>query len=162
MPEPPVIEAVARTLRPRVGYRRFRCVHVFPSIAAKPQTGALSHGFRGQMIRPGRRQGQVSGLVLGGGTLTMHFGLDGLLIWCSSARPMLQRANLRRPGVPVEVALDLDKGSASPTGVTLHEFKIPMKARPAQSDCFGSAPCLRMLFASRTGFSRSGVVVQGY
>src|ERR1700730_11864384 len=96
MPEPPVIEAVARTLRPRVGYRPFRYVHVFPSIAAKPQTGALSHGFRGSDDPPGLSARASS--------------WTRLLICCSSTRPMLQRANLRRPGVPVEVALDLDKG----------------------------------------------------
>jgi formamidopyrimidine-DNA glycosylase len=40
----------------------------------------------------------------------MHFRLDGQLLWFSSAREFLERANQGKNGVHVDVALELDKG----------------------------------------------------
>ena len=44
------------------------------------------------------------------GLLTMHFRLDGQLIWFSTAKELLARANQPDGGVHVDVALEFDKG----------------------------------------------------
>ncbi len=111
MPELPEVEAVARTLRPLVERRTIRCVHVFHPIATKPQTGARVARFaEGRRIRSVARKGKYLLLILDRGVLTMHFRLDGQLVWFSGAKEMLHRANHRDSGVHVDVALELDKG----------------------------------------------------
>jgi formamidopyrimidine-DNA glycosylase len=49
-------------------------------------------------------------LHLDRGLLTMHFRLDGQLLWFSNAREFLKCANQGENGVHVDVALELDKG----------------------------------------------------
>src|SRR5262249_40230300 len=45
------------------------------------------------------------------GLLTMHFRLDGQLIWFHNAKELQRRANKPKPGgVHVDVALEFDKG----------------------------------------------------
>ncbi len=111
MPELPEVETVVRTLRPLVQGRRIRCVHVFHPIATKPQ--AVSHVARtaqGRRIRIVERKGKHVLLVLDRGILTMHFRLDGQLLWFSNGKEMLERANKSETGVHVDVAFELDKG----------------------------------------------------
>src|SRR5713101_4481402 len=111
MPELPEVEAVVRTLRPFVQDRRIRCVHVFHPIATKPQTAShLSRHAQGRRIRIVDRQGKYVLLVLDSGLLTMHFKLDGQLLWFSNGKELLRRANQGEKGVHVDVALELDKG----------------------------------------------------
>src|SRR5216683_8230409 len=111
MPELPEVEAVVRTLRPLVQGRRISCVHVFHPIATKPQTSSrLARHAQGRRIRIVDRQGKYVLLVLNRGLLTMHFKLDGQLLWFSNAKELLQRANQGENGVHVDVALELDKG----------------------------------------------------
>jgi len=111
MPELPEVEAVVRTLRPLVQGRRIRCVHIFHAIATKPQ--AASHVARqaqGYRIRTVDRKGKYVLLVLDRGLLTMHFRLDGQLLWFLNTKELLERANRREHGVHVDIALELDKG----------------------------------------------------
>src|SRR5437879_12819978 len=111
MPELPEVEAVVRTLRPRVQGRRIRCVHIFHAIATKPQ--AASHVARqaqGQRIRTVDRKGKYVLLVQDRGLLTMHFRLDGQLLWFSTGKELLKLANQAENGVHVDVAFELDKG----------------------------------------------------
>ncbi len=111
MPELPEVEAVVRTLRPLVEGRRIHCVHAFHPIATKPQ--AASHVARqaqGRRIRIADRKGKYVLLLLDRGLLTMHFRLDGQLLWFANGKELLQRANQREKGVHVDVALELDKG----------------------------------------------------
>ncbi len=111
MPELPEVEAVVRTLRPLVRGRYIRCVHVFHPIATKPQ--AASHVARfteGRVIRAIGRKGKYLLLHLDSGLLTVHFRLDGQLLWFVSAKELLARANRPEDGVHVDVALELDKG----------------------------------------------------
>ncbi len=111
MPELPEVEAVVRTLRPLIQGRRIRCVHVFHPIATKPQ--AVSHIARhaqDRRIRTVDRKGKYVLLVLDRGLLTMHFRLDGQLLWFSNGKELLNRANQGENGVHVDVALELDKG----------------------------------------------------
>ncbi len=111
MPELPEVEAVVRTLRPLVQGRRIRCVHVFHPIAVKPQ--AASHVAcysQGRRIRTVDRNGKYVLLILDRGLLTMHFKLDGQLLWFSNGKELLQRANQGETGVHVDVAFELDKG----------------------------------------------------
>lgn len=111
MPELPEVEAVVRTLRPLVQGRRIRGVHFFHPIASKPQS--LSHVARnaqGRRILAVQRQGKYVLLHLDRGLLTMHFKLDGQLLWFANASELLQRANQHENGVHVDVALELDKG----------------------------------------------------
>ena len=111
MPELPEVEAVVRTLRPLVQGRRIRCVHVLHPIATKPQGAAhLSRFAVGQKIRTVERKGKFVLLVLDRGLLTMHFRLDGQLVWFSNAKDFLNRANRTEGGVHVDVALELEKG----------------------------------------------------
>jgi formamidopyrimidine-DNA glycosylase len=111
MPELPEVEAVVRTLRPLVRGRRIRCVHVFHPIAAKPQTASHIAGLaQGRRIRAVERQGKYVLLVLDRGLLTVHFKLDGQLLWSATAKELLPRANQGENGVHIDVALELDKG----------------------------------------------------
>jgi formamidopyrimidine-DNA glycosylase len=111
MPELPEVEAVVRTLRPLIQGRRIRCVHVFHPIATKPQTAAhLGRQAHGRRIRIVERRGKYVLLVLNSGLLTLHFKLDGQLLWFSNGKELLERANQDEKGVHVDVALELDKG----------------------------------------------------
>lgn len=111
MPELPEVEAVVRTLRPLVQGRRIRCVHVLHPIATKPQGAAHVARFaEGQRIREVKRHGKYVLLHLERGLMTLHFRLDGQLVWFSNAKDFLARANRRENGVHVDVAFEFDKG----------------------------------------------------
>jgi formamidopyrimidine-DNA glycosylase len=111
MPELPEVEAITRTVRPLVEHRRIRCVHVFHPIATKSQTPAhLARLAQDRRIQSVTRLGKYLLLHLDRGILTMHFRLDGRLLWFSSAKYLLRRANQAVEGVHVDVALELDKG----------------------------------------------------
>ena len=111
MPELPEVEAVVRTLRPLVRDRRIRCVHVFHPIATKPQTASqVARQAQGRRIRAVDRKGKYVLLVLDRGLLTMHFRLDGQLLWFSNGKELLARANQGESSVHVDVAFELDKG----------------------------------------------------
>jgi formamidopyrimidine-DNA glycosylase len=111
MPELPEVEAVVRTLRPLVRGRRIRCVHVFHPIATKPQTAShLARHAQGRRIRIVERRGKYVLIALDSGLVTMHFKLDGQLIWFSSPNELLERANQQENGVHVDVAFELENG----------------------------------------------------
>jgi formamidopyrimidine-DNA glycosylase len=111
MPELPEVEAVAQTLRPLVEQRRIRCVHVLHAIATKPQSlSQLARMAEGQRIQSVERKGKYLWLQLERGIVTLHFKLDGQLLWFSNAKKMFEVANLQEPRVHVDVAFELDKG----------------------------------------------------
>jgi formamidopyrimidine-DNA glycosylase len=111
MPELPEVEAVVRTVRPKVQGRTIRCVHVLHPIAIKPQKAAEFLRFAGgQKILDVTRKGKQVVVELERGILTMHFRLDGQLIWFADAKELLKRANATYNGVHVDVALELDRG----------------------------------------------------
>ena len=111
MPELPEVEAVVRTLRPLVQDRNIRCVQVFHPIATKPQAPSrVARNVQGRRLLSVARQGKYVLLVLDRGLLTMHFKLDGQLLWFANAKELLQRANQKENGVHVDVALELDQG----------------------------------------------------
>ena len=111
MPELPEVEAVVRTLRPLVKGHRIRCVHVLHPIAVKPQ--AVPHLVRlatSQQVRGVERRGKYVILLLDRGILTLHFRLDGQVIWFANAAELSERANRGENGVHVDVALEFSKG----------------------------------------------------
>ena len=111
MPELPEVEAVVRTLRPLVQGRRILCVHVFHPIATKPQTATqVARIAEGRRIRTADRKGKFVLLLLDRGLLTVHFRLDGQLLWFGNAKELFERANQREDGFHVDVAFELDKG----------------------------------------------------
>ena len=111
MPELPEVEAVARTLRPLVRGRKIRCVQVLHPIATKPQKPSdLARFAERQTIRSVERHGKYLALELDHGLLTMHFRLDGHLLWFSSAAELERKANRKPHNVHVDVALELDRG----------------------------------------------------
>ena len=111
MPELPEVEAVAQTLRPLVERRKIRCVHVLHPIATKPQSPSqLARLAEGQQIESVRRKGKYLWLRLARGIITLHFKLDGQLLWFSNAKQMFEVANQKEAGVHVDVAFELDKG----------------------------------------------------
>ena len=111
MPELPEVEAVVRTLRPLIKGRRIRCAHVLHAIATKPQSSQHVARFaEGQRIRAVERYGKYVLVTLERGLLTLHFRLDGQLLWFSSPKEFEDRANHGEDGVHVDVALELDKG----------------------------------------------------
>src|SRR6267154_2798347 len=180
MPELPEVEAVVRTLRPLAQGRRIRCVHVFHPIATKPQSASrIALQAQGRRIRIVDRKGKYVLLVLDRGLLTMHFRLDGQLLWFSNGKELLKLANQAENGVHVDVAFELDKGvlgfadrrywqyllvriavarSPRPSPPRQH-LETARSAPPAQSNCVRSRACLRMLSASGARLSRSGMVV---
>ena len=110
MPELPEVEAVVRTLRPLIEGRRIRCAHVLHAIATKPQSSQHVARFaEGQRIRAVERHGKYVLVTLERGLLTLHFRLDGQLLWFSSPKEFEAKANHGEDGVHVDVALDLDK-----------------------------------------------------
>ncbi len=112
MPELPEVEVVVRTLGPLVQDRRIRCVHVFHPIATKPQTAShVASQVQGRRIRTVDCKGKYVLLVLDRRLLTMHFRLDGQLLWFSNGKELLARANQRENGVHVDVAFEFDKGA---------------------------------------------------
>lgn len=111
MPELPEVEAVAQTLRPLVRGKKIRCVHVFHPIAVKPQMpAALAASAEKQKIRAVCRHGKYLVLVLDRGVLVLHFRLDGQLLWFSSAKELLDKANCKPHNVHVDLALEFDRG----------------------------------------------------
>jgi formamidopyrimidine-DNA glycosylase len=76
-----------------------------------PQRAAhLSKFAEGQRIRTVERKGKYVPLFLDRGLLTMHFRLDGQLVWFSNAKEFLKCANRSESGIHVDVALELEKG----------------------------------------------------
>jgi len=111
MPELPEVEAVVRTLRPLVERRRIRCVHVLHPIATKPQSPSeLARTAEGQQILAVKRLGKYLFLQLPSAIVTLHFKLDGQLLWFSNAQKMFAVANLPESGVHVDIAFELNKG----------------------------------------------------
>jgi formamidopyrimidine-DNA glycosylase len=111
MPELPEVESVAQTLRPLVRGRKIRCVHVLHPIATKPQKPAdLVRFVEKRTIRNVARHGKYLLLELDRGLLSMHFRLDGRLLWFSSARELETKANRPPHNTHVDVALELDRG----------------------------------------------------
>lgn len=111
MPELPEVEAVVRTLRPFVQGRRIRFVHVFHPIAVKPQpVHRLAELATGRRIQRVERKGKYVLLVLGRGLLTLHFRLDGQLVWFADGKELFERANVSETGVHVDVAFEFKKG----------------------------------------------------
>ncbi|HLK05484.1 MAG TPA: bifunctional DNA-formamidopyrimidine glycosylase/DNA-(apurinic or apyrimidinic site) lyase [Candidatus Acidoferrum sp.] len=111
MPELPEVESVAQTLRPMVRGKKIRCVHVFHPIATKPQKPAfVATSAEGRTIRAVSRHGKYLLLELDRGLLVLHFRLDGQLLWFSSARELLAKANRPPHNVHVDVALEFNRG----------------------------------------------------
>ena len=111
MPELPEVEAVVRTLRPLAQGQRIRCVHVLHPIAVKPQpVQRLADLATHQPIQRVERKGKYVLLMLDRGLVTLHFKLDGQLVWFRDARDLLGRANVSENGVHVDVAFELSKG----------------------------------------------------
>src|SRR5438445_7445363 len=111
MPELPEVEAVVLTLRPLVQKQRIRSVHVLHPIAVKPQSAShLARFATDRRIRCVTRKGKYVLLVLDRGLLTLHFRLDGQLLWFSSPNEFLDRANQPKNGVHVDVAFAFRTG----------------------------------------------------
>jgi len=90
--------------------QRIRCVHVFHPIATRPQSARhFAKTAEGRRMVEVERRGKYLLLVLDRGLIEMHFRLDGQLVWFSSARELLKRANAADDGVHVDVALELRK-----------------------------------------------------
>jgi formamidopyrimidine-DNA glycosylase len=111
MPELPEVEAVVRTLRPLVERQKIRCAHILHAMATKPQSPSqIARIVEGQRIQSAQRKGKYLWLQLTQGIVTLHFKLDGRLLWFSSAKEMAEVANQPGSGVHVDVVLELEKG----------------------------------------------------
>ncbi len=111
MPELPEVEAVVRTLRPLVRGQRIRSVHVFHPIAVKPQPASrLARLATRRRIARVERKGKYVLLMLDRGLLTLHFRLDGQLLWFTNGAELFERANARTNSIHVDVAFELKKG----------------------------------------------------
>lgn len=111
MPELPEVEAVVRTLRPLVQGRRIRCVHIFHPIAVKPQPASrLAKLATNRRIEGVERKGKYVLLILDRGVITLHFRLDGQLVWFADGEELFKRASSEQNGVHVDVAFELSDG----------------------------------------------------
>src|SRR5258706_2250767 len=139
MPELPKVEAVVCTLLPLVRDRRLGCVRVLHPIATTPQTARqVARQAQGRRIRAVDRKGKYVLLVLDRGLLTMHFRLDGQLLWFSNGKELLARANQGESSVHVDVAFELDKGVLG--------FAVPRHfARVHVWESANDCPALRVL-----------------
>ena len=138
MPELPEVEAVVRTLRPLAQGQRIRSVHVLHPIAVKPQAPSrLARFATGRRILRVDRKGKYVLLVLDRGLVTLHFRLDGQLLWFSSTKELTERANQSENGVHVDVALEFDKGVL---GFADRRHFGRVQAWNSFEDCPGLAP----------------------
>src|SRR6266849_3625440 len=114
MPELPEVEAVARTLRPLVTGQLIRHVHVLHVISTRPQKAArlIRMAERQRVVVVGRR-GKYLVLKIEQGLLTIHFRLDGQLLWFTNGKELLARANTRDAGVHVDVDACITRVGAS-------------------------------------------------
>lgn len=111
MPELPEVEAVVRTLRPLVRGQHILCAHVFHPIAVKPQlVHRLAELATGRRIECVERKCKYVILMLDRGLITLHFKLDGQLVWFADGEELLERANVDDNGVHVDVAFELRNG----------------------------------------------------
>src|SRR5215468_5992251 len=111
MPELPEVEAVGRTVRPLVRGKKIRAVHVFHPIVTKPQEPSdLARFASNQTIRQVSRHGKYLILELTKGIIVLHFRLDGQLVWFSSAKELLSKANKPPHNVHVDLAFELNDG----------------------------------------------------
>jgi formamidopyrimidine-DNA glycosylase len=111
MPELPEVEAVAQTLRPLVAGKTIHCVHVLHPIAIKPQKPAqLVLNAEKQAIRAVTRRGKYLLLELDRGFLSLHFRLDGQLLWFSDGKELAAKANRPPHDIHVDVAFEFDHG----------------------------------------------------
>ncbi len=111
MPELPEVEALAQTLRPLVERKKIRCVHVLHPIATKPQNPShLARFAEGQKIHSVQRKGKYLWFQLNRGIVTLHFKLDGQLLWFPNSKKLFEVANQKETGVHVDVAFELDIG----------------------------------------------------
>lgn len=111
MPELPEVEAVAQAVRPLVCGKKIRCVHILHSIAVEPQKPTtIAATAENQKIRAVSRYGKFLVFELDRGVLVLHFRLDGQLLWFSSAKELLAKANREPHNIHVDVALELDRG----------------------------------------------------
>jgi len=111
MPELPEVEAVARALRPLVQGERICCLHVFHPIAVKPQSAhRLAALATDRLVERVERKGKYLLLMLDRGLLTLHFKLDGQLVWFADENELFRRANANEKAVHVDVAFELTKG----------------------------------------------------
>ncbi len=111
MPELPEVEAIRRTLRPLVRGQRIRCVHVFHAVSTKPQApGQLVKLCQTRRVKDVWRRGKYLFLELDRGLVELHFRFDGHLLWFSTAKELMARANVEPDGVHVDVALEFGKG----------------------------------------------------
>lgn len=111
MPELPEVESVVRTLRPLIEGKRIRCTHVLHPIAVKPQSPRrLAELATDRLIESVGRKGKYVLLMLDRGLLTLHFKLDGQLVWFADGKEFLVRANANENGVHVDVAFELSNG----------------------------------------------------
>jgi formamidopyrimidine-DNA glycosylase len=111
MPELPEVEAVVRTLRPLAQGQKIRCVHVLHPIATKPQSAQhLARWASGRQIRSVNRKGKYVLLHLDRGVLSLHFRLDGQLLWFSNLRDFSSCANAGQTPIHVDVAFEFSNG----------------------------------------------------
>jgi len=111
MPELPEVEAVVRTLRPLVQRQHILCVHIFHRIAVRPQPlRRIAKLATGRRIECVERKGKYVLLRLDRGLITLHFKLDGQLVWLADEEELFKRANASENGVHIDVALELSKG----------------------------------------------------
>ena len=111
MPELPEVEAVVRTLRPLVQGQRIRCVRIFHPIAVTPQSASrLAELATDRRIERVERKGKYLLLMLDRGLLTLHFRLDGQLVWFADGKELFMRANAKENAVHVDVAFELTNG----------------------------------------------------
>src|SRR5207237_133957 len=84
--------------------------HVFHPIAVKPQNASrLADAATERCIQRVDRKGKYVLLALDRGLLTLHFRLDGQLVWFSNGAELLERANVKENGTHVEVAVEFGK-----------------------------------------------------
>ncbi len=111
MPELPEVEVIVRTLSPLVRGRKIRCVHVFHPVLLRPQTIAHINAIAiGARIEDVFRRGKYLFLRLDRGLIEIHFRFDGQLLWFSNVRQLMQRANVKKNGTHVDIALELTSG----------------------------------------------------
>jgi formamidopyrimidine-DNA glycosylase len=111
MPELPEVESVAQTIRPLILGKKILAIHVFHPIATKPQNPAqLARAAANQTIHAVTRHGKYLLLELDHGLISLHFRLDGQLLWFTSARDLEAKANRPPHNVHVDVAFEFNRG----------------------------------------------------
>ena len=90
MPELPDVEGFRRTFSEHAAGNHVRALRgIDASMLRNTTPQALARGLKGKRFGSPERQGKLLICSANGSALVLHFGMTGMLVWCSEGLPTL-------------------------------------------------------------------------